>query len=72
MTKLLAAALVLSLAATSHAVAAPPEYGPVLNPGSPDAAVIVNGRVVQIEYLQCLADPDARWWEDGSSDCLAN
>lgn len=71
MHKIAAAVLVLAIAATSHAVAAPPEFGPVLNPGSPDAAVIVNGRVVQIEYLQCLAVPDAQWWEDGSSDCLS-
>ena len=24
---------------------------------------------VQVDYLDCLIDPNAHWFEDGSSDC---
>ena len=38
-------------------------------PTGPDAGVMIAGRPVQFEYLPCLADPAARWYEDGSATC---
>lgn len=37
--------------------------------GGVDSGVVVDGRFVQLEYLDCLADPAARWYEDGSAAC---
>lgn len=45
-------------------------WGPILNPGTADAAVIVDGHVLQIEYLPCLPAlraGTAVLWEDGSA-----
>ena len=44
-------------------------HGPVIRPGV-DQYVLVDGRPVQLVYLACVGDPEARWFEDGSSDCL--
>lgn len=44
-------------------------HGPLMNPGTPDQAVMVNGRVVQLEYIGCIYRPDVRWYEDGSAEC---
>jgi hypothetical protein len=35
----------------------------------PDAGVQLAGRPVQFAYVHCLADPAARWYEDGSASC---
>lgn len=46
-------------------------YGPILNPG-PDAGILTEqGQYVQLEFIPCLSDPDARWFEDGTAvGCL--
>lgn len=44
-------------------------HGPIIRPGV-DQAVLIDGRPVQLHYLACVGDPEARWYEDGSSDCL--
>lgn len=55
-------------------IATPPapavDYGPILRPGSPDAAVVVDGHILQLEYLPCLPAlraGTAVLWEDGSA-----
>lgn len=35
----------------------------------PDAGAHLAGRPVQFAYVHCLADPAARWYEDGSATC---
>jgi hypothetical protein len=48
---------------------------PVMNAGTPDAAIMVDdpvrGRVlpIQTEYLHCLGIADSVYFEDGSIDC---
>lgn len=42
----------------------------ILRPGSPDAAVVIDGHIIQIEYIRCLPalrDGRAYIWEDGSA-----
>ena len=34
-----------------------------------DMGVVVGDRFVQVEYLTCMFDPEARWFEDGSAIC---
>ena len=31
--------------------------------------VVDNNHFVQYEYIACLADPQALWFEDGSAQC---
>ena len=52
-------------------LAAGSPYGPVQDWGyyGVDAGVMVDGRYVQLAYLDCLGDPAARWFEDGSASC---
>ena len=43
---------------------------PILNPGSPDAAVVIDGHILQLDYLPCLPAlraGTAVLWEDGSA-----
>ncbi len=35
----------------------------------PDAGAMIAGHPVQFAYAHCLADPAARWFEDGSASC---
>ena len=46
-------------------------HGPVIvaGMGGVDSGVMVEGRYVQLEYLDCIGDPAARWYEDGSATC---
>ena len=37
--------------------------------GGPDAGFLLPSHPVQFEYVRCLADPDAIWFEDGSAWC---
>ena len=52
-------------------LAAGSPYGPVQDWGfyGVDSGVMVAGRFVQLEYLDCLDQPHARWYEDGSASC---
>lgn len=34
-----------------------------------DMGVVVNGRPIQVEYLTCMFDAEAQWFEDGSAIC---
>lgn len=34
-----------------------------------NAGIFVDNHPVQYEYIVCLADPQALWFEDGSAHC---
>lgn len=41
---------------------------PVMNPGTPDAAIMLQGHPVQLQYLALVGRDDVVWFEDGSGE----
>lgn len=66
------AAQVQAAARVRHAyIEAGQPHGPVIvaGMGGTDSGVMVDGQFVQLDYLGCVGDPAARWYEDGSATC---
>lgn len=59
-----AVALVLGIAILTSAA-----QSRIYSVTGPDAGFVWRGQPVQFEYVRCLADPDAQWFEDGSARC---